>query len=108
MKWKAFGELMFLITCIAFMIISIIGVGWYFSKAFYCGNHWFFESAAIHAVQVNHPEYVRVVEVDRNIYDLSRLLVETKDGKRRTFCIDSDILVNLDMSDPDGEDCLDL
>ena len=99
-------ELMFTFVII---FVVIIGLGWYVvGRAVFCGNQWFFDSAAIQAVQVDHPEYVKVVKAERNVYDLSRVLVETKDGERKTFCIDGDVFVNLDVSDPDGIDCKDL
>jgi hypothetical protein len=70
----------------------------------YSGNFYFTDEKALEAISVDHPEYIKVVLVKRNVYALSKVVVENEQGERKTFFLDTDILQNIEVQTMNKED----
>lgn len=85
-------ELVVVVFVVAFLAIVVcyIGIG----GAVVMGNQWFTEDGVLKKIQLDHPEAVRIVDAERDVFQKSIIVVEQKDGGRGRYCLDSNILFN--------------
>lgn len=58
------------------------------------GNFWFTREGVLREIQVDDPDVVRVVRVNRNILRFSEIEVENKEGVRSVYRLDTNVLFN--------------
>jgi len=88
-------------------VYSIVGwlvIYFFWCRLIFCGNFWSMnDENVLREVQINNPEYVRVVDIDRNWYNYSEAIVETEpdpvtgEAKRRTFTFNSNVIQEVSL-----------
>ena len=63
------------------------------------GNYWVSNNSALIAIQLDNPEIVRVLKIDRNIFARSEVIAEEENGDRRVFLIDADVFWNAEAEE---------
>lgn len=91
---KGFTLIELLIAVFAFVFVGIVVCYLGIAGALIMGNQWFTEDGALRTVQVNHPDAVRVMDAERNVFRHSVITIEHKNGGRGRYCLDSDIMFN--------------
>ncbi|MFC1720749.1 prepilin-type N-terminal cleavage/methylation domain-containing protein [Patescibacteria group bacterium] len=86
-----------LIIVIVIIVIVVLGGYVFLMKTVCQGNFWFSGSSVLRELQLNHPNVVKVLKTERNVFDNSVITVEDKEGVRQKHCLDTDILWNYDF-----------
>lgn len=83
------------------LIIAGLVIGGYvlFYSIFLAGNFWCEPTSVEKQLVYEHPEVTKVVSINRGVFSDSRVLVTTKDGGSKTFCLDSNILWSYTFED---------
>lgn len=81
---------MLIVVIICFTII--VGLGMVGGIAM--GNQWFTMDGVLAKIQLEHPNTVRVLDTERNIYGHSVITVLHEGGGWKKYCLDSNVLFN--------------
>lgn len=95
--FEAMIGLIFLISVVCFVGFYVI-VGCVIIK----GNYWLTEKSALSAINVDNPEYVKIISLDRNVKAWSVVLAETKNGDRRSFSMNTNVCQDVNIVEPDS------
>lgn len=87
-------------------IFGALFIYFFWCRFLFCGNFWAMnEENVLREVRINNPEYVKVIDIDKNWYDYSRALLETapdpvtNETKTRTFVFNSNIVQEINLVD---------
>jgi hypothetical protein len=83
------SEVFILLFTLAVMICIMVGV-----MTAITGNFWITEPGVLKAIQLQDPNVVKVLNVERHAFYYSMVLVERKDGRRVLYVVDSNIFFN--------------
>jgi len=95
-KKNVFTIITFLIPFIVIIALLITLFG---SYIIITGDFWVSEESALKVIQVNNPEFIKVIRLNRSFLKESEILVEDKNGNRREFKIESNILQSVKVKE---------
>ncbi len=97
---KGFTLLELMIVYVILMSIIVVVDYYLIGGILIKGNYWVSEKTALKAIQIDNPDYIKIVKLNRNVKAYSVAIAEDKNGDRKSFALNTNILQNIDVIEP--------
>ena len=85
-------EIIIVFACLMILAVGVLYYGLLLTVA--KGNFWIEEKSLLRKIKIEQSEVNRVLDIERHVFDLSKVIVEKGSGERMVIFIDSDLLFN--------------